>query len=111
MRTSSLGVCPALESKNGNKDDTVRSKDVAAVKCKIETAKKQCIALDLKFCLYLKGLIHNFSFRTIYLAVGCGRLIQVTVFNFLVYGSGLFLKFWVPVPEEISEMYGDRLSI
>ena len=49
MRTSILDVCPVMESKNGNKDDTVRGKDVAAVKCKIGTAKKQCIALDLKF--------------------------------------------------------------
>ena len=68
--TSSLVDNSTTEAKSGNNDDTVKGKEVAAVKCEIGTANKQCIALDLKFGMYPKGLIHNTSFRTIYQAVG-----------------------------------------
>ena len=74
--TSSLVPHSTTEVKNGNKDDIVKGKEVAAVKCEIGTANKQYIALDLKFLDDLKGLINNISFRIMYLAVGCGRLIR-----------------------------------
>ena len=47
--TSNLVDRATTEVKKGNKDDTVKGKEVAAVKCENGTGNKQCIALDLKF--------------------------------------------------------------